>query len=111
MNHIAVITTVGNVDEARRLARTVVERRLAACAHVSEVESFYIWKNALENDHEYRVVFKTTQDQYDAIERAIKELHSYELPAIYATKLDRVYAPYAAWLDENSDGGATGATE
>lgn len=107
MNYIAVITTVGNIDEARRLARDLVERRLAACAHVSEIESFYVWKSALENDKEYRVSFKTTADRYEEVERAIKAMHSYELPAIYATPLERVYAPYAAWLEENSraDGG------
>ena len=72
MKYIAVITTTGSADEARRIARDLVERRLAACAHVSEIESFYVWKGALENDREHRIVFKTTADQYDAVERAIK---------------------------------------
>lgn len=108
MKHIAVITTTGNADEARRIARSVVEQRLAACAHVSEIESFYVWKGALENEKEHRIIFKTTADQYDAVERAIKALHSYEVPAIYSVPLERMFAPYAGWLEENSkgDGGA-----
>ena len=108
MKPIAVITTRGSADEARRIARDLVERRLAACAHVSEIESFYVWKGALENDKEHRIVFKTTAGQYDAVERAIKALHSYEVPAIYAVPLERMFGPYAAWLEENSkgDGGA-----
>lgn len=104
MKHVAVHTTVGSEEEARRLARSLVERRLAACAHVEAIESHYVWKGAVHDDREWRVVFKTIAARYDAIERAIKELHSYELPAIYATELVRVYEPYAAWIEENSGG-------
>lgn len=106
MKHIAVITTVGNIDEARRMARALVERRLAACAQISEIESFYTWKGSIENDKELRVLFKTTRDKYEAVERAIKELHSYELPAIHALPFEAIYAPYAAWIDENTAGGS-----
>lgn len=102
--HIAVITTTGSAEEARSIARDLVERRLAACAHVSPIESFYVWKGSLEHDNEHRVVFKTTADQYDAVECAIKARHSYEVPAIYAVPLERMFAPYAAWLEENSNG-------
>jgi len=104
MKHIAVITTTATAEEARRIARDLVERRLAACAHVSEIESFYVWKGAVENEREHRIVFKTTADQYDAVERAINALHSYEVPAIYAVPLERMFEPYAAWLEENSTG-------
>jgi periplasmic divalent cation tolerance protein len=104
MKHIAVITTVGNIDEARRMARALVERRLAACAQISEIESFYTWKGSIENDKEFRVLFKTTRDKYEAVERAIKELHSYELPAICALSFEAIDAPYAAWIDENTTG-------
>jgi periplasmic divalent cation tolerance protein len=104
MKQIAVVTTVGNLDEATRLANALVERRLAACAHISEIGSVYTWKGAVRNEREFRVLFKTTSEQYDAVERAIRDLHSYELPAIYAVALERVYAPYAAWIDDNSRG-------
>ena len=52
----------------------------------------------------YRQVFKTTREQYPAVERAIRELHSYELPAIHAVAFDRVYEPYAAWIAAGSSG-------
>jgi periplasmic divalent cation tolerance protein len=104
MKHIAVVTTVGNIDEARRMARTLVERRLAACAQISEIESFYTWKGSVEHDKELRVLFKTTRDKYEAVERAIRELHSYELPAIHALPFEAIYAPYAAWIDESTTG-------
>lgn len=104
MKHIAVMTTVAALDEARSLARALVERKLAACAHISEIESFYTWKGAVQNEQEFRVLFKTTSDRYQAVENAIKELHSYELPAIYALPFDPIYAPYAAWIESNSSG-------
>jgi periplasmic divalent cation tolerance protein len=108
MKAIAVVTTVGGLEEARRIGRALVERGLAACAQISEIESFYVWDGAVQNENELRVLFKTTLDRYDAIERAIRELHSYELPAIHAIALESVYAPYAAWIESNSAGPATG---
>jgi periplasmic divalent cation tolerance protein len=104
MDCIAVITTVGSLDEARRMARALVERKLAACAQISGIESFYTWKGAVENDQEYQVLFKTKSINYDAVERAIKELHSYELPAIHAFALARIDAAYAQWIANNSGG-------
>jgi len=104
MKPIAVITTVGSLAEARHLARTLVERRLAACAQISEIESFYWWNDALHDDKEFRVLFKTTSERYDAVERAIKELHSYELPAVHALSFERADEPYAEWIEANSGG-------
>ena len=105
MTLIAVFTTVGSLDEARAMARTLVQRKLAACAQISEIESFYPWQGSIHNDKEFRIVFKTTGAQYAALETAIRELHPYELPAIHALAVEHAYAPYAAWVEENSTGG------
>jgi periplasmic divalent cation tolerance protein len=101
--HIAMVTTVGNLAEAQSMARAVVERKLAACAQISEIESFYTWNDAVQHEKEFRVLFKTTRDCYQAVEDAIRELHSYELPAIHAFPLAEIYAPYAAWIEANSN--------
>ena len=98
MDIIAVITTVGDRAEARQLARTVIERRLAACAQISEIESFYYWEDAVQNDPEWRLLFKTTAEGYPALEQAIRELHSYDLPAIHALPVTVVYPPYGDWV-------------
>ena len=104
MTAIAVITTVGTRDEARRLGRTLVERRLAACAQVSEVESCYVWDGVLRDEPEFRLVLKTTDACYAALEQAICALHPYELPAIHALAFAQIHAPYAAWIEANSGG-------
>jgi periplasmic divalent cation tolerance protein len=99
MTAIAVITTVGNKKEARRIAKALVEAGLAACAQIEKIDSVYTWKGAIEHGKEYRVLFKTTEARYDAVESAIREMHSYELPAIYAVAVDRIFAPYGAWIE------------
>jgi periplasmic divalent cation tolerance protein len=102
MKLIAIFTTAGSVDEARRIAHAVVERRLAACAQITEIESFYRWQGAVQNDTEYRILIKTTDAQYAAVEAAIRELHTYELPAIYSMPFEHAYGPYAEWIEESS---------
>jgi periplasmic divalent cation tolerance protein len=58
----------------------------------------------VQNDTEWRVLFKTLATRYDVVEAAIKARHSYDLPAIHALALEPVYTPYAAWIDENASG-------
>jgi periplasmic divalent cation tolerance protein len=102
MTAIAVVTTVGNREEARQLARTLVERKLAACAQISEIESIYRWKDAVQQEPEFRLLFKTTTERYADVERAIREVHSYELPAIHALAFEHVFPAYATWIEENA---------
>ncbi|MFH1569695.1 MAG: divalent-cation tolerance protein CutA [Gemmatimonadota bacterium] len=109
MRPIAVFTTIGNLEQARGLARALVERGLAACAQLSQIESFYVWDGALQQDPEVRIVLKTTDDLYDEVEKALRELHPYELPAIHAVALDRVHEPYAQWVIEGTAAGRQGA--
>lgn len=102
MNLIAVITTVGSIEEAQKIATALVERRLAACAQISQIESVYRWKGDIHHDPEFRVLLKTTAARYREVEEAIRALHSYELPAIHAFAIEHVYAPYGAWVEENT---------
>src|SRR5688572_27909624 len=81
---IAVVTTVATLADAQRLARALVERRLAACAQVSQIESVYRWQGALQQEPEYRVLFKTLEARYVEVEAALRSMHPYQLPAIHA---------------------------
>lgn len=99
---LLVVTTVGRRDEADRLARGLVERGLAACAQVSAIDSFYAWDGAVQHEPEFRILFKVAANAYDDAERAIRQLHSYELPAIHAIAIERAHEPYAAWVAANS---------
>jgi periplasmic divalent cation tolerance protein len=101
---IAVVTTVANRDDAQRLARALVERKLAACAQISAIESVYNWKDAVQQEPEFRILFKTTDGRYKLVESTIRELHPYELPAIHAFDFAHVDPAYAAWIAENAGG-------
>ena len=102
MNTIAVLTTIDSEERARAMAESLVERKLAACVQISAIDSVYEWQGAIQNDREYRLMAKTLASRYADIEAAIRELHTYELPAIYAIELTEVFAPYADWVAENS---------
>ena len=99
---LLVFTTIADRDEASRLARALVERGLAACAQISAIDSVYAWQGRVEHGAEFRVLFKVRPAAYDAVEQAIRELHSYELPAIHAIAVERAWQPYCDWVLANS---------
>ena len=103
MTPIAVVTTVATAAEAQSLAQALVERRLAACAQISQIHSVYRWQGQLQQEPECRIVIKTTRERYAQVEQAIREMHSYELPAIHALAFEAVYAPYGEWIAQSCE--------
>ena len=96
---MVVLTTVGNEDDAARLATALVERRVAACVNVLPgVRSIYRWQGAVQDDRELLLLVKTTRARLDDASAAIAELHPYEVPEIVALEAASVAGAYAAWL-------------
>jgi periplasmic divalent cation tolerance protein len=96
-----VLTTAAAPDEARRLARTLVEEHLAACVTlVPEVESFYRWDEKIESSAETLLLIKTATDQLPALQSRLHALHSYELPEFLVFEVDAESSshPYLEWL-------------
>jgi periplasmic divalent cation tolerance protein len=86
-------------DAATRLARALVEARLAACVNiVAGVYSVYRWEGALEEGGESLLVVKTTTARYPALEAAVRQQHPYELPEIVAVELACGLPDYLQWL-------------
>ena len=102
MDTIAVLTTTDSLEQARMIATALVERNLAACVQISSIESIYNWNGATQNDPEFRVMAKTVASRYPEVEQVMRDLHSYDLPAIYALKIAEIFEPYADWVAENS---------
>lgn len=99
MGVIAVLTNLPDSASAFNLARNLVERRLAACVNVlSPATSFYRWEGRLQQEQETPVVIKSTTEAYDELERAIRELHPYELPEIIALPVARGFESYLGWV-------------
>jgi periplasmic divalent cation tolerance protein len=96
---LVVLTTVGTEEEASRIARELVCRRHAACVNVVPgIRSTYRWQAKVCRDTEYLLIVKTMREEYPAIERAIQELHSYELPEILAFETTSGEAGFLAWI-------------
>ncbi len=99
--HIQVLTTAGSREEADRIARALVEQRLAACVHVmGPLQSTYHWKGAMETAEEWLCTAKSRSELYERIEQAIREVHSYQVPEILAVPIVAGSAAYLHWLDE-----------
>jgi len=94
-----VLTTCANRQEADALAAALVEPRLAACVNIVEdVWSTYRWRSKVETSQETLVLIKTTADRFDALELAIRERASYELPEVLAVPVHSGSTDYLEWL-------------
>ena len=98
---VQVVSTTARRDEAERIARGLVEARLAACVQVSgPVRSVYRWKEAVEEGDEWIVAAKTRRDLFEPVEKAIRGLHPYEVPEILLLPILAGSRAYLEWLDE-----------
>ena len=101
---ILILTTMPNDDRADKVARTLVDERLAACVNVhGAMNSTYRWKGAVERDAERQLVIKTTRARLGALERRLRELHPYELPELVVVEAAASQA-YADWVTEQTSG-------
>ncbi len=96
---IFVYLTAGSVEEARRIGRTLVEERLAACVNLIDgMVSIYHWQNTVEEARETVIIAKTRADLFDALAARVQALHSYTTPCIVELPAGRIEAGYLTWL-------------
>jgi periplasmic divalent cation tolerance protein len=99
---LVVLSTVGSAEDAERLARELVERRLAACVNVVPgLVSIYRWQGRVERDEERLLVIKTRGERFEALREALVALHPYEVPEILALPVAAGSQPYLDWLDDS----------
>lgn len=98
-----VLVTCPTLALARKIARAVVQKRLAACVNVvrSKVESFYTWKDKLETAREHLLLIKTTAARLPQLEREVKRLHLYDVPEFIALPITEGSPEYLSWLRES----------
>jgi periplasmic divalent cation tolerance protein len=97
-----VLVTCGTLKEGRRIARRVIQKRLAACVNVllSPMNSYFIWKNKLEVAREYLLVMKTTLNRLPQLEKEVKRLHRYEVPEFIALAITGGSRAYLSWVQQ-----------
>jgi periplasmic divalent cation tolerance protein len=98
-----VLVTCNSVREGRKIGRTLVEARLAACVNVLQtpIESIYRWKGSVDTAKEFLLIIKTSRARLKALEAAVKRLHSYDVPEIIALPIEKGSQDYLAWLSES----------
>jgi periplasmic divalent cation tolerance protein len=95
------MSTTDSSEEARKIAATLVERRLAGCVQViGPISSTYRWEGGIETAQEWLCLIKTGAEAFAELEAAIREVHSYDVPEILAVPVVGGSAAYLRWLQE-----------
>ena len=98
-NALLVLTNCPDATVAERIARTLVEQRLAACVNqLAAAQSVYRWQGAVERATEIPLLIKTTGARYVEVEQTVRALHPYSVPEIIAVPIVRGLASYLRWL-------------
>jgi|SRR6516225_2210025 periplasmic divalent cation tolerance protein len=109
-NKIVVLSTCANGDDAARIARALVDGRLAACVSVVPgLRSYYRWKDGIETGDEVLLVIKTSRELFAPLQAELAKIHPYELPELLALPVIEGSEEYLNWLDSNLDLGGPAA--
>jgi periplasmic divalent cation tolerance protein len=101
--YLLIISTTDSKAAAEEMARVLVERRLAACVQVlGPIRSTYRWQEKLETAEEWQCQIKSRAECYADIEKAIRALHSYEVPEIISIPIIGGSSDYLEWLNANT---------
>jgi len=105
-DYIQVVTTTEIKEDAARIAKEMITKRLAACAQVlGPIQSTYRWKGDLESSEEWLCLMKSRKDLFPKIETAIKDIHPYEVPEIIVVPILTGHQPYLKWMEEELGNG------
>ena len=98
---VVVYVTSGDTDESKKIARTLVEKRLAACVNLlPQVRSFYRWEGKVQDDPESLLVIKTSRSLFAAVRAEVERLHSYRVPEVLCVPILEGSPNYMAWLGD-----------
>jgi periplasmic divalent cation tolerance protein len=99
--YIQILTAVAKKQTAQRIAKALVDKKLAACCQiVGPVESIYRWQGKIKKAKEFFVLAKTLNNKYKEAEKAVKKLHPYKVPEIIALPIIKGSREYLEWINE-----------
>jgi periplasmic divalent cation tolerance protein len=100
---VVIFVTVGSSSEGAKIAQALVEERLAACVNrMGPVRSIYNWKGKLCKENEELLIIKSRRELFGALEKRVREIHSYEVPEIIALPVAEGSGPYLEWVEKNT---------
>ena len=99
MSYLIVLMTASNREEAVKIARTLLEEKLIACANIMEsVSSFFWWQGKIEEEKEVLAIMKSSEDLFKRLSERVTELHSYDVPEVLALPIVDGSQSYLDWL-------------
>jgi periplasmic divalent cation tolerance protein len=99
---VVILVTAASRKECRKIARHLVENKLAACVNITQrIESIYRWEGKIAHDPEYQLFIKSTRELFPEIKAAISELHSYHTPEIICLPIIEGSPNYLQWVSDS----------
>ena len=95
-----LMTTTPSPEDAQRIARLLIEEKLAACVQLLPIQSFFTWKDRIQQDNETLLLIKTRKALFEAAIARIKDVHRYEVPEIVGTELVAGFQGYFDWIEQ-----------
>ena len=102
MQYRSIYITAGDEAEARKIGKTLVEEKLAACVNIHPIKSIYRWEGKIEEEEEIALFVKTKAELADEVIARVKELHSYDVPCIVSFPIEKGYPDYLKWIEEST---------
>ena len=103
MNAVIIQTTCSSNEEAKKIAKILIEEKLAACVQLSQIESLYTWNKEFCCDNETLLNIKTRKENFEKVKSKIKELHSYDVPEIIQIDITNASKKYLKFIGENTN--------
>ena len=105
MEYTLVMVAASSREEAEKIATTLLEKKLIACANIlGPVSSRFWWQGKIDSAEEYIIFMKTKRELFDQVADNVKQLHSYEVPEIIALPIVEGAKPYLEWINSNLTG-------
>jgi periplasmic divalent cation tolerance protein len=99
---VVILVTAASKRECRKIARRLVEAKLAACVNITQpIESIYRWEGKIADDQEYQLLIKSTRELFPEIKAAITKLHSYHTPEIICLPIIDGSRNYLQWVSDS----------
>lgn len=98
MRAVAIHTTTSSKKEAKKLAKRLCKKGLAACVQIHPTQSMYQWNGMFCNEQEFAMIIKTRKKHYKSVKKYLLKHHSYETPQIYKYTLDKPHKAYLQWI-------------
>jgi periplasmic divalent cation tolerance protein len=103
-NPVVVFVTCGSEEEALKIAKALVDERLAACVNlIAPIRSVYRWEGKIWDEKEWLLIIKTQKHKFEELEGKVKSIHSYSVPEIISLPITEGSSAYLDWIRENTE--------